>query len=68
MGVNRFAAAASGVPAYPADYMHPPATSETDGLIRELIDEVRGLRADLRRERLRREVERLPAPIREGGE
>lgn len=34
-------------------------------LMRELIDEIRGLRADLRKEVLQREISKLPAPIRE---
>lgn len=34
-------------------------------LMRELIDEIRGLRNDLRTEVLQREVAKLPKPIRE---
>ena len=34
-------------------------------LMRELIDEIRGLRNDLRAEVLQREVAKLPKPIRE---
>lgn len=35
------------------------------GLLRELVDEIRGLRADIRAEVLQREVAKLPKPIRE---
>ena len=38
----------------------------TPKLLRELIDEIRGLRRDLRQEVLAREIARLPEPVREG--
>lgn len=41
----------------------PSAADPLALLLRELIDEIKGLRGDLRREVLHREVSRLPKPI-----
>lgn len=42
---------------------HQPLENGTDLLLRELIQEIRGLRNDIRQEVLHREVAKLPAPI-----
>ena len=41
------------------------AADPMQSLMRELIDEIRGLRNDIRQEVLQREIAKLPTPIRE---
>lgn len=52
-------------PAFLAGAVSAEANDPLPALMRELIDEIRGLRNDLRTEVLQREVAKLPKPIRE---
>ena len=50
--------------AFPRVVRAAQADDALQSLLRELIDEISGLRKDLRREVLQREIGKLPKPIR----